>query len=253
VFARQRFLWRAWRYRLRSEPAEIRFVRASLRSGDCAVDIGAHKGAYLYWMHRAVGPSGAVFAFEPQPVLAHYLEERARDLGSRVTVENLALSDANGTATLEVPAGGPACGATLEPGLRGAKTSVEVAVRTLDNYFSTRPEVRIAFIKCDVEGHELRVFRGAEHVLRTHRPVLLFECELRHNRRQSMSDVFGFLQGLGYRGSFFLGSKCLPLEDFRETLQADPHSTSYANNFVFVSGPHQPERSQRDSSPVGSE
>ena len=36
------------------------------------MDIGAHKGAYVYWMQRAVGPSGTVFAFEPQVALAAY-------------------------------------------------------------------------------------------------------------------------------------------------------------------------------------
>ena len=197
------------------------------------MDIGAHKGAYLYWMRRAVGPSGTVFAFEPQVELAHYLKERARELGGQITVENVALSDANGVATLDVPAGGPACGATLEPGLRGEKSSVEVAVQTLDDYFSQRPAIRIALIKCDVEGHELRVFRGGERILREHRPALLFECEARHNRRQSMSEVFGFLEGLGYRGSFFLGRKLVPLADFHQSLQADPHASDYANNFVF--------------------
>src|SRR5207237_1111420 len=65
--------WRAWRYRLRLDPAEISFVRAHLRPGQHAVDIGAHKGGYLYWMRRAVGSSGRTFAFEVQPELAAYL------------------------------------------------------------------------------------------------------------------------------------------------------------------------------------
>ena len=198
------------------------------------MDIGAHKGAYVYWMQRAVGPSGTVFAFEPQVALAAYLRERVRGGASPVVVENLAISDTNGSASLEVPAGGPACGATLEPGLSGDKASVPVEVRTLDAYFASRPGVRIAFIKCDAEGHELRIFRGAERILREQRPVLLFECEARHNRRQSMTEVFGFLSGLGYSGRFFLGTRLVPLEEFHEGLQADPHAPAYANNFVFV-------------------
>ena len=37
--------------------------------GNIAVDIGAHKGAYTYWMSKYVGEKGKVFSFEPQPQL----------------------------------------------------------------------------------------------------------------------------------------------------------------------------------------
>ena len=67
------YLYRAYRYRLRVDPAELRFVGQSLRPGQVAVDIGCHKGAYTYWMRRRVGPSGAVYAFEPQPQQVAYL------------------------------------------------------------------------------------------------------------------------------------------------------------------------------------
>lgn len=68
--ARLRLIYRAWRYRLRIDPGEIRYLLATLRPGRMALDIGAHKGAYSYWMSKAVGPWGEVIAFEPQPELA---------------------------------------------------------------------------------------------------------------------------------------------------------------------------------------
>ena len=37
-----------------------------LKLGDTAIDIGAHKGAYTYWMSKYVGNEGRVFSFEPQ-------------------------------------------------------------------------------------------------------------------------------------------------------------------------------------------
>jgi FkbM family methyltransferase len=238
VLDRLPFLYRAWRYRVRVDPAEIRVVLSALRPGACAVDVGAHKGGYLYWMRRAVGPAGRVFAFEPQPELAGYLRSRVRDLGfDNVVVEEVALSDASGRAVLEVPEGGPACGATLEPGLPGARRPVTVAVQTLDAYFASRPELRIALVKCDAEGHELRIFRGAERILREHRPVLLFECEAQHNRRQRVEDVFRFLEGLGYSGQFVRGRRLFPLPEFTPALQADPRARGYVNNFVFRPGP----------------
>ena len=41
----------------------------------------------------------------------------------------------------------------------------------------------IDFIKVDVEGAELLVFKGAARVLRQHRPMLKFECTLKGTKR----------------------------------------------------------------------
>lgn len=72
---RLRYLWRAFHYRFRQVPEEIAFLARTLRAGDTVVDIGCHKGGFLYWLRRYVTASGKVYGFEPQPLLAQYLEE----------------------------------------------------------------------------------------------------------------------------------------------------------------------------------
>jgi hypothetical protein len=64
---RLRYLYRAYRYRYRVDPAEMRFMCERLQPGDIAVDVGCFKAAYTYWMRRCVGATGSVAAFEPQP------------------------------------------------------------------------------------------------------------------------------------------------------------------------------------------
>ena len=44
-------------------------------NGKTVLDIGAHRGIYSYWMSKAVGPQGSVFAFEPQPECVAHLEK----------------------------------------------------------------------------------------------------------------------------------------------------------------------------------
>ncbi|HEX4384783.1 MAG TPA: FkbM family methyltransferase, partial [Myxococcales bacterium] len=183
MLAPLKFYYRAWRYRLKVEPDEIRYVIRSLKAGDTAVDIGAHRGGYLYWMQKQVGPSGRVVGFEPQAELAAYLKAMKHKLGfTQVTIEQMALSDKSGEAVLHVPPGGPACGATLEEGLvKGRDDARTVPVTTLDEYLKgSKPRL----IKCDAEGHELRIFKGAERTLREARPRLVFECEARHHVRE---------------------------------------------------------------------
>src|SRR5688572_19822397 len=116
-----RYVYRAYRYRYRVDPAEVRFLRQKLRPGQVAVDVGCHKGAYTYWMRRQVGPSGAVFAFEPQPGQVHYLRQAFSAMAyDNVELVPMALSDRQGRLPLCVPSGnGRTHAASLEHGVGG--------------------------------------------------------------------------------------------------------------------------------------
>ena len=216
-------------------------MRALARPGDVAVDAGANKGAYVYWLQRAVGPTGRVLAFEPQPALAAYLERAKQALGwSNVDVRDVALSDHSGTSVLHVPGTGASPGASLEPGAIAsvAGRTFECAVDTLDRQLEGQPPLR--FLKVDVEGHELALFRGARATLERNRPHLLFECEARHLTAHSVDDVFAHLFGLGYKGFLLRGRALLPVDQFdvdRHQPRSGPDfwkRDDYYNNFLFV-------------------
>ena len=239
-----RYLWRAFNYRWRVNRREIEFLVGKVRPGDTVVDIGAHKGGFLYWLRRCVTASGKVYGFEPQPPLAQYLREiAAMQHWDNVIVEASGLSSSNGSMELFIPAPGgkPSPGATLSPVDRTIPHhSVSVPVVTLDDYFIRPGYPRIAFIKCDCEGHEIEVFRGAERLLRRDRPVLLFECEQRHMPGASPMVVFDYLRGLGYRGFFFGPDGLAPIEQFRLEIHQPVRpgrywdTKNYYNNFAFV-------------------
>jgi FkbM family methyltransferase len=225
---------RAWRYRLRDDPAEVRYLLQHVSRGQTVVDIGAHKGGYTYWLRRAVGPGGRVFAFEPQPRMAGYLRQvfPPSERGA-VVVENVAVSDRNGVAQLLTPQGTSQCGATLEE-RANPRASYPIPTTTLDSYFEAMPSLRISFVKCDVEGHELSVFKGASRILREHRPVLLFECETRHTGGRPVSVVFDHLTAAGYRGWFFWNGSLRSVSEFDPaTMQRSPEMKPYLNNFAF--------------------
>jgi FkbM family methyltransferase len=230
---------RGWRYRTRVDPEEIRWMRSVLRPGDLAVDVGAYKGGYTYWMRREVGDAGTVLAFEPQPELAAYLRERVLDFGWRnVQVHETALSSEPGWRTLYRPGAEPSpaaslVGASLPTGAVGH----DVRVSTLDAVLAdTAAGATVRLIKCDVEGHELDVFVGAASALETHRPHLLFECEERHLEGRSVREVFGHLERLGYRGSFFRRGERRPVGELRVERDQVEGRRPYVNNFVFVHG-----------------
>jgi FkbM family methyltransferase len=238
---RARYVFKAYRARYLRQRGELRTVAATLRPDDLAVDIGAHKGTYTYWMRRAVGPAGRVVSFEPQPRLAAYLRSVTALMGWRnVDVRQYALTDVPGTAVLHVPGkSGMSLSASLDSAtyVADAGFHYECAVDTLDRQM--RGTGRVALVKVDVEGHELQVFRGAEGLLKRDAPALLFECEARHLRRHSMRDVFGYLEGLGYEGAFFAPVELRPLDEFDPAVHqreggAGTGRVPYCNNFLFT-------------------
>jgi FkbM family methyltransferase len=252
-----RYLYRAYRYRYRVDPAELRFVRHCLRPGQVAVDVGCHKGAYTYWMRRQVGSSGAVFAFEPQPRQVAYLRELFGTMSyDNVKLVPMALSDRIGRLALHVPTGdGKSHLATLEPGagsmehgvksimsdsqLPAPNSSLIVDVTTLDAFFADQPRGP-GFLKIDVEGHELAVLAGGRQTLERYRPDLLIECESRHRPDGDVRPVFNFLHSLGYSGTFFQNGRRRPLAEFDPAMhqQICSHSSrlprGYVNNFAFA-------------------
>lgn len=238
-----RFIYRAWKARLRDQQLEIEIARAFIRPGDLVVDAGANKGAYLYWMRQCAGPDGKVLAYEPQPELAKYLTAvREAFAWKNVEVHPVALSDRVGQATLHVPGSGVSPGASLESSVlehdKGRR--FECSVDTLEHQLADRGNIR--FCKVDVEGHELSLFRGGAQTLERDRPVLLFECEARHLTKHSMGDVFAFLKELGYAGYLLRGHELLPVEKCDAAIHQRPgtpgfwNAPDYYNNFLFLAG-----------------
>jgi FkbM family methyltransferase len=212
-------------------------MRSVLGPGDLAVDVGACKGGYTWWMRRLVGASGRVLAVEPQPAMAGYLRRCVDDFAwANVHVEEVALSSSAGERLLRLPGHEPSPAASLVgASLPGGGIGYAVRTDTLDRVLDAwAPGAPVRLIKCDVEGHELDVFRGAERTLARDRPLLLFECEARHLEGSDMHAVFAYLEGLGYRGSFFWRGQRLDSAAFDVSTHQVEGRRPYANNFVFV-------------------
>jgi len=241
VCMKLRFLYRARKARWRDQRSEIEIALRHIRSGDAVVDVGAHKGAYLYWLRQAVGKDGKVYAYEPQTALADYLVSAVNVMKwANVFVHNLALSDTAGEQPLFVPGSGPSPGASLELPIAGKESyrTSNCRVDTLDQQL--QHEAKISFVKVDVEGHELQVFRGAHQTISRHRPVLLFECEARHLATHDMQEVFAFLQKFDYEGSFFSPKGLRPIGEFEPSVHQRRvgerfwDAPGYCNNFLFT-------------------
>lgn len=163
---------------LASEP-DLAVVRHLVGEGDVVLDLGANVGLYTSVLSRWVGPRGEVHAVEPIPETHRTLRHVVTRLGLRnVRLHQCAVADCEGSAEMELPRMARGEGHYYAR-LAGddAFASAErftVRVATVD-VLCAGIERPVRFVKCDVEGHELGVVRGADALLRGATPAWLIE------------------------------------------------------------------------------
>ena len=198
-------------------------------------------GAKTYTIGELARLSGQVHAFEPSHEMADLLR---RTSASNVRVHELALSDQTGQAELFTPQEGR----DLVYGLASLEqreiaphqhiVAASVPTARLDAVVKED----VAFVKVDVEGHELNVLDGAVDLVERSQPVFLVEAEDRH-RAQATALVFAFFQARSYRGYFLKDGGVYPVHQFDAAELQDPSALlpdggrkpgrSYINNFFF--------------------
>ena len=72
----------------------------------------------------------------------------------------------------------------------GGGDTIEVSAESLDDYTWTQPPPD--FLKCDVEGAEVEVFRGAERLLKEKRPGIICEMHSEENQRALLEEFSRF-------------------------------------------------------------
>jgi FkbM family methyltransferase len=177
------------------------FVRQLARPGDVVFDVGANAGSYARLFATAVGPTGRVHAFEPDPLAGSLLRRTCRGLRN-VEISATAVGDAVGTATLHTSRRNRADN-RLHRSHETADAGEEIGVPliTLDAYCAQNGVDRLDLLKVDVQGWEVAVLRGARATLARLRPAhLLLEISPAHLRHAGASseELLSLVAELGY-------------------------------------------------------
>lgn len=201
------------KYSEKEEP-DFAIVKYLVKRGQTVVDIGANVGFYTKLLSELVAEDGLVISIEPIPETFSILSSCVSRLGLKnVMLLKYAVSDKNGYAMMEVPkydTGGFNYyqSRIIENNTECASSkNFPVEMKTLDTLLSSC-ERRIAFIKCDVEGKELAVVKGAVSVITKFRPALLIEVSSDLDYINSTArELFYILQKYGYDAYLFDGRK----------------------------------------------
>ncbi len=169
-------------------------------------DVGANVGDWtlsLIAQSRSIDPRIAldVHAFEPFPSTFQTLTRRLKEYteGGFVRCNELALSSEDGeavmvgTSNLET--------SSLHGGAESSQYErVKVRLQTADSYSREKGIDELHFLKCDAEGHDFEVIRGATGLLERRKVwCLQFEYNIRWvYSRHYLKDVFDLVAGMPY-------------------------------------------------------
>jgi FkbM family methyltransferase len=151
-----------------TEPAVQEALADALAPGDVFYDLGANVGFFTLIAAKAVGPTGHVHAFEPEPETAAELRANValNSLG-QVQVHEVAITDSVGEAKLT----------NSKNKLRSRldqRGTITVPTTMIDALDLPPPNL----VKIDVEGAESRAIAGMRRTIRESQPTLLCEMHI---------------------------------------------------------------------------
>lgn len=155
---------------------EIKFLRRLLTTGQKVIDIGANCGVYTLSMAKTLGPSGAVWAFEPASSTMALLAQGVASNGfSQVVLECSALSSSSGSAQLSLSDQSEMN--ALVRSDESAAHSETVPLVTLDECMQKYGWRDIAFMKIDAEGEEANILKGGRRFFAELSPLIQYEVK----------------------------------------------------------------------------
>jgi FkbM family methyltransferase len=147
------------------------FVKA-VRPGDVVVDAGANIGYYTILASRLVGPTGRVYAFEPDPTAFEILRRNVRLNGAdNVVAEQKALSNANTTLELFIASDNKGDDRIYQP--KGEqRPSIKVPAVRMDDYLRGKVE-HVDMVKIDTQGAEAVIIEGMAETIRANEQMVM--------------------------------------------------------------------------------
>lgn len=209
------------------ETAEIRMIRHFLDEDSVIIDIGANIGWYSLNLSRDV-TKGRIIAFEPIPKSYNYLRENLRlnNIGN-VEIYNLGFSDKDGM--FEFYHDKKLSGSASLKNIRENRKTIKIKceVKRFDDFI---PKItsKIDLIKCDVEGAEIFVIRGAIETLKKTRPILFLEMLRKWSAKFGYhpNEIIDLLNNIGYKCYFVENEKLIGIDRIDNEIKA--------TNFYFL-------------------
>lgn len=182
-----------------NEAEMVKKIIERLSENATVFDVGANIGWYSLLLKKCF-PGLKVYSFEPAPKNFHRLQRnfQLNNLSEDYLV-NAGFYDSKGKMDF-----------CFNPKLAGASSfrnilgqdveNIQVDITTMDAWVKNNSITNIGFIKCDVEGAELFVYKGGMDSIRKYKPVIMSEMLRKWSAKFNYhpNDIIRMFEEIGY-------------------------------------------------------
>lgn len=211
------------------EREELEMVLNLLNGAKCMFDIGANVGWYSLKC-AARYPELQINAFEPLPRTYQYLQRNlSLNKVSSIKTYNSGFSDKEEEISFFFDPKGSVNASMRNVADKTDIQEIKCKVERLDNFIE-KTKSKIDFIKCDVEGAELLVLKGAVETLKSQQPFLFVEM------LRKWAAKFGYHPNEIIELMLSIGYKCFTVSKDRLLSFQKMDDSTTATNFIFLHG-----------------
>ena len=216
----------------RYEAEELQMQKNLIDAGFNILDIGGNYGWYAIHMAKSF-PASTIYSFEPIPnTYNHLLKNLSLNEVKNVLAQPFGLSDSDGSFVFYYD---PSLSVNASLKNLTDKETVEgvnCKVSTLDIWSADKK--KIDFIKCDVEGAELLVFKGAIETIKRDKPIVFSEMLRKWTSKFNYhpNDIINHFKSLDYQTFSLDGEHLKPFDLVTE-------ETTETNYFFLHQEAHQ--------------
>lgn len=188
------------------ESDTVEVFKKLVKPGMTVVDVGAHVGFYTLLAARLAGPTGRVYAFEPNPEVFGLLLRNIKENGYEGIVRAVPKAASNSRRTVRLYLSETESGETsFYPDDQVTQDNIEVETVVLDEFFSKEGWPKVHVVKVDVEGAEVEVLQGIKEIVQRN-PHLKLIVEFNPNTQVKSlgnhEDIFKIIGSLGFQRGY---------------------------------------------------
>lgn len=185
-----------------NEKFEFDMVAKLISKNAMVLDIGANCGIFSLSLIKR-DPTIKIIAIEPVPEIYNsFLENLMLNnvVKENIDIRNFGFADYIGTSKFYYYPFETGNSSMVNHKNSSQAEVIEIPIYTVDSVIS-KEKFKVDFIKCDVEGAELLVFKGAKKTLIEQKPIIMAEMLRIFSKKFGYhpNDLIEYLEQLGYR------------------------------------------------------
>ena len=219
------------RFKRKQDKYEIELLKKHIKPGDTVLDIGANIGFYATILSDIVGSKGRVHCFEPDKTNFKHLEKACKKHFNIIS-NNLAVGPKTEIIKIYTSKDLNVDHRTYKP--EEYDKEIDVRAISIDDYLPK--DMKVDFIKMDIQGFEMQALKGMINTLQINKNIKMVSEFWPYGLQKagsSLSEYFIFLKDLGFDVKLLLADKLVTI-NLERIKQLEPLGKEHYFN-IFVS------------------